>query len=191
MNLKSTVSDNRRAGWLKVIILSATVLGLSTAASAGVTVERQTTLTDEQGGQAVTIGQGQFEQPGSEFNINATFTSFQPRDNGPIINGQLSALSSVAGQAGAFARQASRTTVFNGEVTLTNLPRGESDVVMVLQDLSVVDQQRGRRGFGQSAGAGQGEWSGQVIINGNAFTPQDLPRPARELMRHIIGILRH
>lgn len=161
------------------------------SANAGVTVERQTTLTDDNGGQAVTIGRGEFERPGSEFNISSTFTDFQPDSNGPMINGQIQAVSSVDGDTGIFTRRVSRTTVFNGEINLTNLPRGESDVVLELVDLSVVDQRARRQGFDGDEQDGQGRWSGTVIINGNRFTPQQLPRPARELMRHIIGILRH
>lgn len=160
---------------------------------AGVTVERQTTLTDDNGGKAVTIGQGEFERPGSEFNVSATFTNFQPESDAPKINGQISAVSSVAGDTGIFTRRVSRTTVFNGEINLTNLPRGEDDVVLEFVDLSVVDQRarnQNNQGFGQNNG-NQGKWSGTVVINGNIFTPQELPQPARELMRHIIGILRH
>lgn len=174
--------------------MTALLLGilLSGVAIAGVTVERQTTLTDDNGGQVVTIGTGEFERPGSEFNITATFSDFQPRQNGPMINGQLRALSSVAGGGGAFTRRAARTTVINGEVNLTDLPRGDEDVALQLIDLTVADQQQGpRRGFRRGAEQGDGSWSGTVIINGNEFTPQELPRPARELLRHILGILRH
>lgn len=186
---------NQLPGKLLVMISMLILLMFAQQTIAGVTVERQTTLTDDNGGKAVTIGQGEFERPGSEFNVSATFTNFQPEADGPMINGQIRAVSSVAGDTGIFTRRVSRTTVFNGEINLTKLPRNEADVVMELVDLSVVDgraRQQNDRGFGAGGQAGnQGKWSGTIVINGNVFTPQQLPRPARELMRHIIGILRH
>ena len=186
MKLKLTLTRYRAmAGVLLTALLC------STTAMAGVTVERQTTFTDDNGGRAVTIGQGEFERPGSEFTVSATFTDFQPDNDGPRINGQLGAVSTVSGVQGLFVRRASRTTVFNGEVNLSNLPRSEEDVLLEVVDLSITDEGQQRQGRNRNRNAGQDKWSGEVIINGERFTPEELPRPARELLRHLIGILRH
>ncbi len=186
MNLKSTISRYQN------IILMLTVLLSSSIVLAGVTVERQTTFTDDNGGQAVTIAQGEFERPGSEFNVRATFNGFQPDPNGPTLNGEIRATSSVSGSAGLFTRSASRTTVFNGEIDLTKLPRGEQDVLLELVDLTITDQRQDRRqASNRNRANGENEWSGTVIINGETFSPHQLPRPAREMIGHIIGILRH
>ncbi len=185
MNLKFTAYRYLQRVLITVFLLS------GSAAMAGVTVERQTTFTDDNGGRAVTIAQGEFQRPGGEFNVNATFNDFQPDTDGPIINGEINAVSSVTGNPGLFVRKASRTTIFNGRVSLTNLPRGEQDVSLELVDLSITDQRERRRGLSGNRADRENQWSGNVIINGNSFEPQELPRPAREMIGHIIGILRH
>lgn len=170
---------------------------------AGVSVERQTTFTDDSGGSALTIGRGQFDQPGSEFSVTANFSNFQPRTDGHTINGELSAESNIDEGNGFLSRGAARTTIFNGDLNISNLPNGDEDVQLQIVDLQVNDRSAARRGPPPGRGGRQGRqnrrgggqggnsWTGTVIVNGETFAPDELPRKVKETIRRLMGFLRH
>ena len=194
--------------------LAATLLLLTSNLLAGVSVERTSTFTDDNGGTAVTIGEGQFREPGGEFDVTAVFTNFMPREEGHSVTGQLNTVSSVnANDQGLLSTGAIRSTVINGTLTFTSAA-GET-VNVELEDVAVVDSRgrghvRGRNRGAERAGnpvrhrhrdrnrvraerpeGERGEWDGTIIVNGETMSSEQVPPKVKGAVIRLLGLMRH
>jgi len=151
----------------------AAVIGLAAPALAALDVERSVTVTDDSGGTLIMITDGTRDAIGSQSTTTATFTEFQPHDQGRRINGEV-------------VRERTRTaeqleTVYNGSLEIL-LPASVQEVAQVntlaFEDLRVV-----RDGF-------QPQLSGTIVYNGEAHDAADLPRPLQRVLAHSLRFFR-
>lgn len=151
---------------------SLAVLALFAFAQVGqaMTLNKETTLADGRGGQMVAVTTGELDAAGANRSTDATFSNFQPREDGGRVDGNLRR---------EFSREGRDTeSVLSGRLTLTpaagaanNAPR-----VLEIKDLTVV-----RGGEGP-------ELSGSVSIDGQAIPAERLPRAIRKLLRRLVGL---
>lgn len=190
---------------MAVLVASAASLLLVTGLSAAVTVERNTTFTDERGGTAVTTGQGEFREPGSEFSVTAVFTDFMPREDGHSVSGQLSTVSAVSGSdQGLLSEGAVRTTTINGAVTITSNAGEVVDLELVEVKIADARHRRPERGRARLRSRGRAEgrrlvdsdrgnanWEGTITINGEAMAPEEAPPKIKGALKRLLGLMRH
>jgi len=138
---------------------------LSFNANADLEIERTTSITDDNGGTLTLISSATRDALGSESTTSATMVSFQPDQDGRVVDGEV-------------IRDRVRTadeleTVYNGELLIV-LPASDDGPerldTLTFQALTVL-----RDGDGPVL-------SGTVIFNGEARDAATLPKPALRLL---------
>lgn len=134
------------------------------------TLNKETTLADGRGGQMVAVTTGELGAADASRSTDATFSNFQPREDGGRISGSLRR---------EFSREGRDTeSVLSGRLTLTPAAGATSSAPRVLEinDLTVT-----REGDGP-------EFGGSVSIDGQAIPAERLPAPIRKLLRRLVGL---
>jgi hypothetical protein len=160
-----------------LVAMLALALCCSTAASAALRFERNTTLTDASGGTMTTRSTGSFAAESGNALSEAAFLNFAPREGRGQVNGSIS----LSRDRNREAR--SITLSYDGNLTL-NLPADISGqaartVTVVFNDL-VVTWSRGER-------RGERRVDGRLVINGHDVAAQDAPR---SIIAVLIGLAR-
>ena len=155
-----------RTSMFPFAILFALALG-ATCASAGLSIERNISITDDAGGTLVMLSVGSRHDLGGESTTTARFTDFQAASDRRRINGE------VNRERVSTAEQVE--TTYNGVLEIFTPSADDAGGRMntlAFENLSIL-----REGEGP-------ELSGQVIFNGEIRDAADLPRPAlRSLAR--------
>jgi hypothetical protein len=135
-----------------------------------ITLNKEITLADGRGGQMVAVTTGELGAAGATRSTDATFSNFQPREDGGRVNGSLRR---------EFSREGRETeSVLSGRLTLTPAAGAANSAVRVLEinNLIVV-----RDGEGP-------EVSGSVSVDGQAIPAERLPATIRKLLRRLAGL---
>ncbi|GAB4174508.1 MAG: hypothetical protein Kow0020_10040 [Wenzhouxiangellaceae bacterium] len=152
-------------------LLVAIALLTGGSALAALQIERQATITYDEGGTLVMITVAERDALGGESSTTATFDEFSVRADGPTITGELVRERVATGE--------SVETVYNGtvEIHTPSSPSGPERLdTLTLENLTIV-----RDGDGP-------ELSGTVIFNGDAIAAEDLPRPIRYLVLRMLRV---
>lgn len=142
-------------------------LGLAAgSAAASLDIERNVSIRDDGGGTLTLVTTGTRDAVGGNSITTATFTDFQPRSDGRIIDGEI-------------VRERERTadeaeTVYHGVLEI-RVPAQASEPA-VLNTIAFENLTVTRSGEGP-------ELSGQIIYNGKARDAADLPRGALRALR--------
>jgi len=149
------------------IIAAATLAaGLATGGAAALDIERNVAITDNGGGSLTLLTSASRDAVGGSGATTATFSEFQPRDDGRIINGEI-------------VRERERTaeqveTVYYGVLEI-QVPAQASEPArlntIAFENLTVT-----RSGEGP-------ELSGQIIYNGESRDASEMPRRALRMLR--------
>jgi hypothetical protein len=118
----------------------------------------------------VAVTTGELDAAGATRSTDATFSNFQPREDGGRVNGSLRR---------EFSREGRETeSVLSGRLTLTPAAGAANSAVRVLEinNLIVV-----RDGEGP-------EVSGSVSVDGQAIPAERLPATIRKLLRRLAGL---
>ena len=135
-------------------------------AAASLDIERNVSMTDDGGGTLTLVTSASRDAVGGSSITTATFTGFQPRDDGRIIDGEI-------------VRERERTaeqleTVYHGVLEM-QVPAQASEPArlntLAFENLTVT-----RSGEGP-------EFSGRVIYNGESRDASELPRRALRMLR--------
>ena len=142
-------------------------------ANAGLEIQRTTSITDDHGGTLTLISSATRDALGSESTTTATMISFQPGQDGRVVDGEVT-------------RDRIRTadeleTVYNGELAIV-LPASDASPeridTLTFQALTVL-----RDGEGPVL-------SGTVIFNGEARDAASLPKPALRLLARTLRLFK-
>jgi hypothetical protein len=148
------------------------LLALLAFAQAGqaMSLSKETTLADGRGGQMVAVTTGELDATAATRSTDATFSNFQPREDGGRVDGSLRR---------EFSREGRETeSVLSGRLTLTPAAGAANSAarVLTLNDLTVV-----RAGDGP-------EFSGSVQIDGTTLQAERLPPAIRKLLRRLVAL---
>lgn len=134
------------------------------------TLNRETSLADGRGGQMVAVTTGELAAGSASRTTDASFSNFQPREDGARVDGTLRR---------EFSREGRSTeSVLSGQLTLTPgtaASNGEPRVLKITA-LSVL-----RDGDGP-------QLSGTVEIDGTVVEAERLPPAIRRLLRRLVGL---
>jgi hypothetical protein len=149
------------------IIAAATLAAsLLAGSAAALDIDRNVAITDDGGGTLTLVTSGSRDAVGGSSITTATFTGFQPRDDGRIIDGEI-------------VRERERTaeqveTVYHGVLEI-RVPAQASEPArlntIAFENLTVT-----RSGEGP-------ELSGQIIYNGESRDASEMPRRALRMLR--------
>lgn len=151
---------------------SLAALALFAFAQAGqaMTLNKETTLADGRGGQMVAVTTGELGAADASRSTDATFSNFQPREDGGRISGSLRR---------EFSREGRDTeSVLSGRLTLTPAAGATSSTPRVLEINALTVT---REGEGP-------EFGGSVSIDGQAIPAERLPAAIRKLLRRLVGL---
>jgi len=163
-----------RTSFLLMVSVGLLIGSLALPAQAGLLVTRDATVTDDSGGSLVFATSASHEAEGSNSLTSATFSDFQPKADGAVIDGDVvrtrirnasemestfdGSLQIVPGQGGAAAAERDQP----GQLDLT------------LQGVTIA-----------RAGGGP-QLSGTVIVNGETFDAAELPRPIARAVHWVL-----
>ena len=157
---------NRKAPWL-----AAACLAVSGAASAELSIQRSTTVSDDSGGSLVLQTQASQSLAAGNSTTTADFDSFSPRDPARNIDGAITRTRSRSDE--------SMVAVYTGNFTLsaTNSAGEVQSSQWELTDFTVT-----REGEGP-------EFGGSVTIDGTSHTAETLSRSQARQLRAVLALM--
>ena len=141
------------------------------SASAALTLERTSTVTDSLGGKLAITTSGTLEIPGAETTSQVALVDFHPHDKATLtVNGTLTRTHERSNET--------VTNTYNGSITLAGVDKDGKPVndTLALQDVQVV-----RHGEGP-------ELSGTVVFNGNSVDAAHLTDGAKHRLHSVLRV---
>jgi hypothetical protein len=164
---------------IRTLIAGAICLLATTVASAEISVNRTTNLTDDASGSASLATTGNFDEPGAALSTQAQFTNFHPGEKDKVsVTGSVTR--ALVRTPDTTSEKIDQTATYNGTLQILGTDASSNSTTTTLELQNVVVT---RDGDGP-------EYSGTIVLNGTTIDASQMPDQAKHLVRRVLRLFR-